>query len=574
MSIFQKYSFKVMAVLMVLAASSCKKDKQDFSYDNRKITDPRKSSSVRIVNLGLYNQVLLDGDTLTNYVVREKDGPMVGKYPGTTYFPENGRLSTTWSIPQGLLKNGSARIQVENRNFQSTPEPLEFPVQENPAQATDYYLLPTNAVAQATDLPRYVSVPRSIAPASNPANFKIRILNLCGTMIPANNMQNLAGPMSLTWADGTPVSSKTNHIQPGRYSEYVELPYTTAQFKVLTESGVQVPGINGEVMDPATSTLISGTTNVWPSISTNLTYAPIKTYAPGGVYTIVITPRSFRIPYFTGNPGEELSAYQNGFRVVTDIAEPVNQGYARLQGVNTLPGTTAVNFRLNGQSIGKPVAYTGYTDYQVSIIGQYKVEATDASGTVLASTTVKAAGNENLSFWLYPDGNGKATILTVYNDLSGTYAEGGTDDATYGIYKQEFPFAFRFLNLCPDMPYLTLTTNNGQAFPVSLGLNGTPVTNLKPGVTPVTWPYIRPLMDAQPYNIMAFRSSPTVVPGTWASDIPVLTGKDLIARTELYPAGKLPNHEGGFYSIALVGSTAANAPAGNKAKMIIVKHSK
>jgi hypothetical protein len=54
----------------------------------------------------------------------------------------------------------------------------------------------------------------------------------------------------------------------------------------------------------------------------------------------------------------------------------------------------------------------------------------------------------------------------------------------------------------------------------------------------------------------------------------VLTGQHLIARPELYVRGGLPNHEPGIYTIALVGSTSASAPANQKAKMIILKHTK
>lgn len=555
----KKYSL----FFLMLATVACKKEKTDFAYDNRKVTDTRKSSSLRIVNLAGYNQVQVNGDTLTNYVVRGINDPMAGKYPGTLFFPDNGRLGTTWSIPQQLLNNGAAKVLLETRSYAFEGKPVILDVKEEIREGVDYYLLPTKDLG-VTGQPEFVKVPRSVAPPVNPSNFKIRILNLSASVLPDQNMENLLGPMSLSWADGTSVSSKTNNIQPGQYSEYIEVPYGTNQFKVLTQTGIQVPGVGPDVLNAATSTIFG----------TTLSYAPIKTYAPGGVYTIVVAARLFSIPYLAGNPGETVTGYQNGFRIINDISEPVNLSYGRLQAVNAMPGSNGIQVRVNGNLLDKTIDYTAHTEQARFLIGNYQVEAKNASGAVIATTNFKLDPNTSHTFWVYPDVNGKAAIAVVANDLSGVYVDPATDDASYSRRKQDFPFAIRFLNLCPDMPYLTLTTNNAQAFPSVFGFNTSAVNNLKPGVIPIEYPYVRPFTEAKPYQIMAFRSSPSVIPGTWASDIPVLTGRDLIARPELYVRGELPNHEPGFYTIALVGSAKSSANPAEKAKMIIVKHSK
>ncbi|EHQ25999.1 DUF4397 domain-containing protein [Mucilaginibacter paludis] len=560
----------VLGLFLLLAFSACKKDKQNLIADNRNVTDTRKNSTVRIVNLAGYNQLQINGDTLTNYVVRDPQGATAGQYPGTKYFPDNGRLGTTWSIPQSFLTNGTASVMVEHREYQSNSnDPLALTVQEDSQQAFDYYLLPTTAYAQVTNLPKLIKIPRSIAAATDQSHFKVRILNLAGKVNDDPRMGNLVSPLTLTWADGTPVSSQTSNITPGNYSAYIDLPYCTAQFKVLTDQGVQVPG-NGKltsgdvVLEPVASTIYH----------TSLTYSPIKTYAPGGVYTIVVTPKQYKVPTPGTSTDETTTAYQNSFFIISDVAEPVNLAYARLQAVNAMPNLNGIKVTVNGQVLGGPIAYTGYTDYSVFFIGKYTIQATDGSGAVLASTTLSLDANTNFTLWVFPDANGKPVISALANDLSGTLVGNATDDATYTRNSDAFSFSMRFLNLCQDFPYLTLTTDNAQNFNSVFGFNTAAVTNLRPGIFPIEFPYIRANYDAKPYQIMAFRSSPSVVPGSWATDIPVLTGQALIARPSLYANGNLPNHEPGFYSIALVGSTLPSAAAQAKAKMIIVKHSK
>ncbi|WP_237028582.1 DUF4397 domain-containing protein [Pedobacter steynii] len=552
---------KYLLFFLMLAIIGCKKDKTDFQSDNRKVTDARKNSSVRLVNLAGYNQLQLNGDTLTNYVVRAPNDPMTGQYPGTLYFPDNGRLGTTWFIPQNLLDKGAAKVLVETKVYNPIENPLELEVREEFQQGTDYYLLPTPA-SGVTGQPSFIKIPRSVASPANPANFKVRILNLSAKVLPDQEMEDLLGPMSLTWADGTAVSDKTSNILPGQYSEYIELPYGTAQLKVLTQNGIQVPGGGPDVLEASTSTIFG----------TTLTYAPVKTYAPGGIYTIVVAAREFDIPYRSGNPGETVKGYQNSFRIINDISEPLNLTYGRVQAVNAVPGTSGMKVLINGKVLDAPINYTAHTAYQSLVVGGYTVEAVDVSGAVLATKNFQLDANTNFSFWVHPDANGKTTISAVANDLSGTFVREAGDDASSSRFTQEFPFSIRFLNLCPDVPYLTLTTDNAQAFSSVYGFNTVAVNNLRPGIAPTNSPYIRPYQDARAYQIMAFRSSPSVVPGTWASDIPVLTGRSLIARPELYVRGELPNHEAGFYTIALVGRTKATAS--EKAKMIIVKHSK
>lgn len=561
----------LIGFLTLLGLSACKKAKQDFEYDNRMITDARKNSSLRIVNLGGYGQVIVDGDTLTSTKYLLPTDPISTVLPGTKYFPETGgKLGSTWTIPQSLLKNGKAHLVTEIGGFDAPADKLTIDLEEEAAQAADYYLLTTPRIAGG--VPKYLKVPRSVSAPTDPTKFKVRLLNLSST-IEVSDMENLVGPMSLAWADGTKVNDRTNNILPGNYSEYIELPYTTAQLKVLTPAGIQVPGTTRMLIFPATSTLTSA--RGWPPEDTRLTFSAFKSFAPGGVYTIVIAPYNFKVPYMIGNPGEAVSGYQNAITIMNDISEPLNVTYARVQAVNALPGINGVKISMNGNALGSALDYTGHTDYQNYITGNYRIEAKDANGTLLASNQLKLDANTNFTLWLHPDASGKVSISAVANDLSrvipGTDA---TDDATYVRNKLDYPFSIRFLNLCPDMPYVTFTKDNGQSFLFSFNRNPAAVNNLRPGVFPTEAPYVQIDPDNVPYKIMAFRSAPGIVPGSRASDVPVLTGRNLIARPDLYVRGGLPNHEPGIYTIALVGSTNALAPAAQKAKMIILKHTK
>ena len=561
MKVLNKYSKHplTLCLLFVLAFSACKKDKMNMDYDNRAVTDVRKGSTVRIINLAGYNQVQVNGDTLTNYVVRAPNSGL--GFPGTPYFLTDGKLGSTWTVPQDLFAKGPFNLFSESVTYNGKGAGTQFVVKAEQTPV-DYYMLSTIL----KDQPEYMKIPRAIAAPADPAKFKIRILNLAATVNASDNVEDVRGPLSLAWADGTLVSPATNNIQPGQYSDYIELPYCTAQFKVLTAQGYQVAGSNSaEVIDPSNSTLVS---------SANLTYAPVKTYFPVGIYTIVIGAKEVKIPYPGSSNGESVTAYQNVFQVINDIADPKNLTYSRLQAVNVMPGMDGVKIMVNGQSLGTAMAYAAHTDYQSFIMGDYKIEAMNASGTKLAETALKLEANKNFSIWVYPDANGNPAVKAVANDLSATYYDDLLTGTEIDYLKQAFPFQIRFLNFCADVPYLTMTGDDGQAFGGLYPVNANAVNNLMPGVPPAEAPYLSLHPESTAYQFMAFRSTPTIIPGTWAKDIPVLTGQDLIARPELYARTGLPNHEAGIYTIALIGSTKATAPAAQKAKMIILKHNK
>ena len=560
-----KYSAGLIATLLLLAA--CKKDKADFGYDNRPVIENQKKSNVRIVNLSAYNQVVVNGDSLTNFIVRGPADPMTGRYPGTKYFPSNGRLGSIWEIPMDLFGvNEKAELTISEKNYNGYNSSVDFTAENNYSNPTDYILLPFEYF---TGQPKIVPVTRGVAGPSKPDHIKIRIINLTGTISSPvftefGVQETLTGAVTLTYADGTPVSEKTSHVSTAtRVSEYVEIPYGTYQFRVLTENGKQFPspysGTNYRIIEPVTSTYSDDYGS-----SSNLVFNPVTVYQPGGVYTVIVTPQRFN--YHINEMTEESFLYQNAMQVITDISPAANTTYFRMQAVNALRDED-ISIVANNQTVGGALKFGGVGAYVNLINGAFKVEAKNAAGQVIATAEQELRANMNYTAWLYPAADGTAKMLIVANDLSGVQYIGGSEDGTYDRTKQNFFLLKRFLNLSPDNQYITYTLDNGQ--PISTNAS----VNLQPGIPVMVGPYLGTTIQIPSYQIMAYRSAPTVVPGTWADDIQVLRSEDFIADRSLYTsAGKaLPVHEPGIFTVALIGSTGNIAP---KAKMMIVKHNK
>lgn len=550
---------------------SCKKEKVDYKYDNRPDTTVGGNSSVRLVNLTANNQLIINEDTLTSYIILPQlAGGGEPNYPGTYWFKTDGRLGTTFTIPRQFMTNGKASVVTNLYAYQGMPDSVGFTVTEEYNKPKDYYIVHGKQYA-TNDPERVVEVPREITTPSKAGYFKIRLVNMADPVSPTWKAENVAVPLTLAYADGTVVSPVTSNIATHAWSEYVELPYGTYQFKVLTPAGtalISVGGSNFEntsLHDPATSTMTKpssgGPVN---AVSTGLTYVPLKTFQPGGVYTIAVGIAKLEQPYFTGLPGETTIFYQNATRIIADVSEPLNTDYFRMHAVQADPDATQVTFRVNGATLGE-AAYATPTGYGIFVTGLTKVEAVDAAGNVIAVAEQRMEPGMNYTAWLYKQPGGKAAIVFVSNNLSGGYynPDNGSSgqDGSLDMRRQTYPFDIRFLNLCADLPYVSFTLGNGQP---------TGSRNLQPGVPALDLPYTHFKQDAQPYQFMVYQSSPTVYPGTWLSEIPVLKSDALIARPEAYVRAPMPVHEPGVYTIALIGEMKGES----KARMIIIKHTK
>ncbi|MBE9586226.1 DUF4397 domain-containing protein [Mucilaginibacter sp. JRF] len=561
------YTYNLLCLLLIaLLQVACKKDKLSTVTDNRYNTNNQQSSNIRVVNLGGFSQVIANGDTLTNFAVKAPDA--AANFPATPYFPTNGQLGRTWTIPQDLF-NAQNKIDLGLAVYDYNPglnSGVELNLQYDANNPQDVYLIQKD---YTSDLPQYEILPRAVTAPAKPDHFKIRIINFSGNL---NNhsgnasgpVEDLNGPVTLAYADGTTVSAQTTNVTGSqRASEYVEVPYGTYQFKVLTTNGRQIPATGSStfaltVFDPPTSTIAIGQTNI-----SNLTYAPIQTYQPGGIYTIVVNPQIVKV--FINENDETSSFAQNTFQVITDNSVPANLTYCRVQAVNAMPDQQ-VSFSAGGTSLGSGIAFGKTGDYATMIIGNQEVKATDASGKVIATTKADFRASQNYTAWLYPDATGAAKLLLVANDLSGTRFTNAEEDGTYAYQQYKYFFFKRYLNLSMGNPYITFTTDNGSPSGV----------NLQPGLPLLQSPYVISQFSEPKYDIMAYRSAPNVVPGIWADDIPVITSDMFIPNKELYTkAGrKVPGQEAGIFTIALIGKTGEGATTANKARMIILKHNK
>lgn len=570
-----QYRFYAAALCgLMLAFLSCRKEKQDHQYDNRPVQDARGNSLLRLVNLVGHNQVLAGGDTLTNYTAYPPGYPGEELYPGTPFFPENGRLGQTWSVPRQFFHAGKLQLMTERFAVQGARDTLALDVKEDGTAAKDIFLLQPEWVADKR-LPRIVELPRSVTAPAKAGYFKVRLVNLAQAIRPQSEpIDDLTKPLTLAFADGTPVAPATSAVGVGKASEYVELPYGTYQFKVLSPEGYQVTAGQGSsleftsILDPATATLTKGAIGRPHTVSTHLTYSPVRTFQPGGVYTIVVATDQFTIPYYNGQSGETTVAYMNAFRILSDISEPANLNYARIQAVNALPGEGAVSVQLDGQNLAQ-LGFGKPSEYALRIRGTVRIDATDAKGTVIASVNADLEPNMNYTAWVFRGANGKAAINVVSNNLSGGWYVGGNGaDGSLDRRQHKYPFHIRFLNFCEDLPYVSFTEDNGQPFGSESSIN------LQPGVAATNVPYIRLFQQKEAFQIMAYRSSPGVVPGSWIREVPVLKGADFIARKALYVRGELPNLEPGVFTVALIGKLNGASPEAQKARMIIVKHTK
>ena len=554
-------------ILSFILFTGCVK-KTDFSYDNRVNPNADAASSVRIVNFRGATELMVNGEKLTAFGLPNREG----NYDefttrGTRYFAENGRMGLTYTIPQQFV---NVQGYVDSIRFAAFSRKMSigltrpFRAKDDFNHPNDYYytLLTPNTGGFADTL---VEVPRSVSSPVNPQYFKVRLLNL------SSNDDVMYGAMGLTLADGTPVTGIGN-VAPGKYSGYAELPFGTYQLRVLTADGRQVPGVIGgsaflNVLNPKTGTLqvSGGRANPFTTgfVDSKLVYAPVKTFQPGGVYTIAVASYyGFEFPTGGGAGGGETANMNfNSFRIITDY-EPQNIAYARLQAVNVIEGTE-MKITVDEQPLKDVLAFTASTEYERLVTGTHTLKVTDGKGNTLAEKSFQLSPGDNLTAWVYKTKAGETAVCMAANNLSGILNNGKMgDDGTYNSIKWDYPFFIRCLNFCPELPEVTFTQDDGRSFyqyPAA-------TQHIRYGV-PVTTSAFAAL-DVNFYaSILAYASQPNVLPGDWLREIKPLKSQAFIANPALYRNG-LPFSEGGYYTVALVGNTKATA------RLIVIKHNK
>lgn len=582
-----RHLFFLLFAFAFLLFSSCDKEKLDYTYNYA--AETYKPSAVRIVNLGQYASIAVKGDTLST----GSDGETAAE--GYGYY---------WWLPTHYFENDEG-LYVSFPLTVSFSGSFGFTIPADSANRLDYYTLLSIGSGQ----PYAVPVERDETPPSRPDHFKIRILNLAKNIpaLPAaypsytGALENLVGPVTLTYADGTAVSQQTNNVTVAqRVSEYVEVPYGTYQFRVLASGGRQIAGKMGSAIpaiDPPSSRVPIGETAV-----NGMTQAQIKTFQPGGVYTLVVAPAviSYYSPAAGNNNGGRAYHYQNVFYIIEDKQPPANMAYGKVQVVNALPDAS-VSFMINGASLGSGLAFGESSDYTIVPSGSYRVTAQSRVGSIDVELEHPLLPGQNHTVWLWRDEAGDPRLVPVHNDLGGIINRPAfSEDASINRLITGMATGIRFANFSPDIPYLSFTINNGldyrenyralllqPAYDPTLPIiperlfyqehgdnamynleSGQPATEL-----PMTW---WNSTSAYYWEFLAYRSSPDVTPGNWAADIPVLYSYNLVAQPELYwqASRGMPGVEAGFYTIALVGRTGDEVPEAQKARMVIVKHSR
>ena len=573
MKVFKYTLFIALAVIII---SSCKK-KEDFEYDNRPTTIHFANSSARVVNISDYSQVTVNGKKLTNFIT-----PQVGvtlQPSGTSYFPATGTLAgngNAWYLPQDIINaDGTAQVTLTSLTARysngtssgDSIQPTSFKAVDNLNNPVDYYAISWYShYANFSGGDTVIAVPRSTAAPSNPTHFKIRVLNLMDKDDPSN----LKGALTLTYGDGTPVSTTTTGVQEGGHSDYIELPYGSYQFRLETTNGSMLPGATGlgqesvaiQYLDPTTGIMVDGNNNFLNNV-----IAPLQSYEAGGVYTIVASVNGVFYPYY-----DQGSVFINSFRTIADISTPINISYGRLQAVNVIPGST-INIMIDGQSLANSLAYSNASDYQICVKGNHDIKAVDQNGNVLAEQTLAISENDVWTAWVYTN-NGKAAIAFATDNLSGDYYNNalGGDHQSAGVadeYHYIFSSPIRFLNFCQGLPYATFTDQNGQPLQQNIALGQVVTTDAYTIRSPLNFPA----------EIRAYQSqvSPVIVPGNWLSAVTPLLPGNFIANPAMYSKGNftgLPNTEFGAYTVALIGSMDSSAPADQKARLLIIKHNK
>lgn len=583
----------------LLLFSACQKDKLDTKPDYS--SEKHVASAVRIINLTEYNHVIVNGDTLTN--MAENEIP-------TTYFQENGELGSRWWFPESLFdSHGNAEVELTGEilgvsgGHTYSPK-VKFTLSNNGSKQMDYYAMYPGGGEEKTLL---VPFERDETPPSQPDHFKIRVINLMRAVdqlvVPgvSGDLEDLVGPITLAYASGDRVGLKTANVPVDQASDYIEIPYGTYQFRILTADGRQVSSATPEgsldqyPTDPGTSSIALPVD--LGSLPTYLTLTPVKTYQPGGIYTIVVAPQ--QMTYSGGR------AYQNKFKIIENIPEPANTSYGRIQVANAVPGSF-LSFIINNQD-HVMANLGGVSSYKAFPRGRYFIDVQDQSGNTLTTLDYPIEAGENQTAWLWRDADGDLKWSIEYNDFSGAVPIRTTgsstirEDASKSLYYPDVPVGVRFANFAPDQPYVNFTSRNGGnvagGYSVLNILPGKYIIDptdgsqtyvdggralqqseearyhLQPGVIPAYRPMLW-LSNTAALQVVAYGGEPGIVPGDWLSQVAAVTNRSLIANAVLYTniGRPTPPIEGGFFTIALVGETDNDAASGNTARFMVVRH--
>lgn len=466
------------------------------------------------------------------------------------------------------------------------------------------------SLASATGKLHVKTFPRAVS-VSNPANFKIRIINLAhaggwvqgprygvqGAFLPLGS-----GGVSVANSGFKTINSALSNVLPGQASDYIELPYGTYQFRVMSSVNKLVPclpdipaGYSQSINYYITSRDYSSSDDY---SAENMSYQPFRTFMPGGIYTIAV---------YDGL-GQNRSGYgyppylQSGYKIIQDNTPSANITFSNIQWVNAIPGQSKLNLFIDGNSMGQ-LDFGNYSPYTVFTNGQHMVTVKDLSGTTLVSRSFQLEAMNNFSIWAYIDQSDKPQISFVSNNMDMT--NGGL------VATSDYNCAIRFLNFCPDADHITFTTcrdaptsptsNPPCIWPINYSANkwngssqnlafaaprtdssyflfDDPTVASSTGSGNLTGHMGAPFRTYPVHILNAFvsESDPkTVIPGTAISSLQPLRNPFIIDTTryplKLYDQWRYPNVDAGVYSAALIGRINTSDPA-QQVRLIVVRH--
>lgn len=602
------FSFAGYAILLlgILLAGGCMKPKEDNKIPYLDVTSGTPSA-IRMFNFANNNiygtEVTINNVPLTAYQLNSNGKP-TGTPLGLALFPSgawnSGENASPFSIPNSLLnKEGKAHCLLSTMTGT-----LDTTIENDVVHPKDYYLLQDGHLKV---------LERDNLPSTRAGYFKVRIINL-GNPLPDLTGLKLNGPVALTYADGSAVDPLLNAVAPGVVSPYIELPYGSYQFKLFVAGGGSIDVTRQLAEFPVIPSYNYCNPGATPQEGIT---SQLRTFKAGGVYSIVITENNYRM---LDCSKQNASALINGYRIITELDPGVNYTFARMQAVNALPGKK-ISILVDGKPLGGELRYAGDTENGKAILapggmfvqGDHQIKVTNGAGQEIASASIRLYPSDHYTIWAYEKPDGTPGILFEANEMTGSvYATNyhpngpaaGTvpDDGANGLPRRsryKYAWESRFLNMSPDLPYLTFTNDQQLFIPATPPSNQdtlrftTAYVNLPSGQQPfqnVSMIYSLPFISAAqgnnpegnsempyfPKKIRAYRSVPgniPQVPGSLLGEIaPLDVLQACVANDKLYtdPALKIP--ETGVYTIALVGRTSANAPATEKAKIIVIKH--
>lgn len=573
---------KITALLIaVTLATACSKRLDDpvKGQPNTYNNIPSSVSGIRLINtcrLGYRTANVIGGSDFDLTINDRKLTLFTSRdYYGPTPWFSSGKFSSgnRFSIPDSLFDTkGDAVLKIYTTLSKKLIPPdyigpyldspvliLTMPLHNNPDSPQDVVVYDEMQATAArpdvyagANLVKVLVMERSQIPPARPDYFKIRLVNLAAT--------NMAGPLdqlTLTYADGSGVSEQTTAVAARVVNDYIELPYGTYQFKIKDKSGRVLSEATTDAFKYYDTSFFMGTSS---GGNTYLTYNPLHTCSPGGIYTIVVD-----WPILPTEPGGNFtSPIIPAYTVMTDLAPAAVPNFIRMQGVHALPGVSEARFAVDGKPLGSLLRFGQGTAYSAFSIGPHKLQLLDDTGKELAATMLdNTAPLDNISVFAYAAG-GRPQLLLTYNDMSNMLLIPGNGSG----YTLQYNYAWscRFLNLTETVPYASLI-DSVSGDPIATTYTpwqhvGTGVvTDAATTIFSYTYPYAR----FTAASLSAYNAPPGSLPGT---PLQVTLRRPMLANPALYPPGKVPPAEPGVYTIALIG----NEKAGVALQLITIKH--